>query len=669
MFARTARSASVLIAVSFGIGPACDDTSPVRRADTIQSGVSQRRVILFLWDGLAPGNVNMTDTPNLWALKSAGAYFTAHHSTYPTFTMVNSGSFATGALPGFAGVYDNIIWQPGPMGVDATGQRGDYRQTIELNDYAILRTLNDWYGGHLLLADTLFGAAQQAGLVTAAIGKTGAAYLQDYREGGFVLDEKMAWPLSLVTELQAVPYPLPRLTPFAYPPGTVTLAPNNGDPTAALATSFMTDGVTSDPTASSTSPFRNSNQYMLKIYLNYILPTKLPAVSFIWFKDPDGTQHNYGVGTAAALDALHSEDAFLGQLLAKLDALGIRSTTDVLILSDHGHSNYSGPLSLFPLRSIVAGNVGAVDPNGYSVSGEVRPADLLSRAGFRAFDGKGCKYSPVLSGIKADGTLVYPTQIDADGSLCGLPAGRRYTTGNFTVPASLPPDAVVVAPNGGSDVFHVPSADPSLVESVVRFLQSREEYGAIFVNDRYGNIPGTMHMSVVRIQDLDGRTPDIVASYNFDADAVIQGAVGTEFGTVRNFRGGHGSFSSVDVHNVMVAAGPDFRAGFVDTLATSNADVAPTVAHILGLPLPGAEGRPLIEALVSGPAVSDFISLSTVFRPTPAVGLVMKLPTNPDGLDIDPSATTFTFELLTTFILTSNGGIYTYFDSARPIRQ
>src|SRR5262249_26927535 len=176
---------------------------------------------------------------------------------------------------------------------------------------------------------------------------------------------------------------------------------------------------------------------------------------------------------------------------------------------------------------------------------------------FDLCDGRGCNCSPVLSGIKADGPRFSPTQIDPDGTFCALPAGRLYTTAKFTVPSALPPDAVIVAPNGGSDVFHIPSADPNLVLRVVRFLQSREEYGAMFVNDRYGDFPGTMRLSVIRVQDTADRAPDIMASYNFDANALIQGAVGTEFCTARNFRGGHGSFSPIDVHNAMFASGPD----------------------------------------------------------------------------------------------------------------
>ena len=33
------------------------------------------------------------------------------------------------------------------------------------------------------------------------------------------------------------------------------------------------------------------------------------------------------------------------------------------------------------------------------------------------------------------------------------------------------------------------------------------------------------------------------------------------------------SFSPIDVHNTLVAEGPDFKAGFTDTLPTGNVDV------------------------------------------------------------------------------------------------
>ena len=56
----------------------------------------QRKIIIFVWDGLRPDSVNPADTPNLHALREAGVEFTDNHSTYPTFTMMNAASFATG---------------------------------------------------------------------------------------------------------------------------------------------------------------------------------------------------------------------------------------------------------------------------------------------------------------------------------------------------------------------------------------------------------------------------------------------------------------------------------------------------------------------------------------------------------------------------------------------
>ena len=37
----------------------------------------------------------------------------------------------------------------------------------------------------------------------------------------------------------------------------------------------------------------------------------------------------------------------------------------------------------------------------------------------------------------------------------------------------------------------------------------------------------------------------------------------------------------------MMAHGPDFKSGMYDTLPTANVDIAPTVARILGLNMPG----------------------------------------------------------------------------------
>ena len=52
---------------------------------------------------------------------------------------------------------------------------------------------------------------------------------------------------------------------------------------------------------------------------------------------------------------------------------------------------------------------------------------------------------------------------------------------------------------------------------------------------------------------------------------------------------------------MLVAAGPDLKAGFINELPTGNADLAPTILHILGVaPACPMDGRILEEALVTG---------------------------------------------------------------------
>ena len=65
----------------------------------------------------------------------------------------------------------------------------------------------------------------------------------------------------------------------------------------------------------------------------------------------------------------------------------------------------------------------------------------------------------------------------------------------------------------------------------------------------------------------------------------------------------HGSFGRGDTLNFMAAIGPDFKAGYVDALPVSNADVGATAARLMGLtPKPKGDliGRVMTEAMPNG---------------------------------------------------------------------
>jgi arylsulfatase A-like enzyme len=648
------------------------------------------KVIIFVWDGLRPDSVSAQTTPNLARMRDQqGVNFTDNHAVYPTFTMMNASAFATGSYPATHGFYGNTEYQPGPAGVSATGTANNFAQPIFTEDYGVLQALDAYYvaqnQGALFLVNTLFQVAHTAGLKTAAVGKTGAAFIQDYREdgtNGVILDENIAYPLSFATALQAAGFALPVNSPhYPFSSGTLTLATGNGDPTATTNSAIvrLADGSTSDPRALAGSPHNAKNEYMMGVYLDYILPHLNPDLSLVWFRNPDSTEHTFGPGSAAYLDALRDQDLLLGKLQDRLAALSLTATTNIIVVSDHGHSTVAGDPAFFPLRGLTgaadgSGAVGAVDTHGYAVSGDVRTADLLTRAGLaHVYDGTGCTYDPVISGIKPDGSQLYPTQTDTTGTICGGTAGAKYTTGSFRVPATVPTDAVIIAANGGSDYFYVPSHDVALVKQVVTALQQRKPYGAVFVRSTYGAIPGTLPLTAIKLEGSTRSsppTPDIMVSFDWSDTAVTAGGAtlpGTEYESAQNNRGMHGSFSPIDVHNTLVAAGPGFKTGFQDTYPTGNVDVAPTAARLLGLSLPQADGRPLEEALL-GTNVTYAVAASTTVVPPVTLTAVC----NPDDLACaTPAAETsygFTLYKKTLTVIDSTTS-YVYFDKAKATRQ
>src|SRR4051812_3010019 len=88
------------------------------------------KVILMVWDGLRPDSVTAADTPNLVQLGTRGVVFRDNHSTYPTFTMMNAASFATGSRSAQTGFYGNTFWEPNATGKDAAGITVNFRNPV-----------------------------------------------------------------------------------------------------------------------------------------------------------------------------------------------------------------------------------------------------------------------------------------------------------------------------------------------------------------------------------------------------------------------------------------------------------------------------------------------------------------------------------------------------------
>ena len=620
-----------------------------------------------VWDGLRADDLTPEIAPNYFALAGSGVVFADHHAIYPTFTMMNSASIATGTYPGVHGFYGNVVYAPSAKGRNAKGADIDFSAPAFIEDFGVVEAVRDSYQGRLTLVSTMLQAAQAKGLTTVAIGKFGAAFIQDYKRGGIILDEDAAMPLGFAKELQQTGYPLPRNSGNAYEAGALTLANDNGDPTAPIPIQRLKDGQTGNPLDCSGALSRRDFAYLTGVFVNYILPNKKPDLTIFWSKEPDATNHAYGPGTCNSIDATRMNDEILGRVVEELRQLGWEKSTDIIITQDHNHSTVSGDVAYYPLREIVDRGIGSHDPHGYSVSGFVRTAELLTRDGLKAYDGAGCRDIPILSGIMADGTHLYPGKDDQHGDVCGR--AQKYTSPSYVVPKPIPAGAVVVAANAGSDYLFVPDRNIETVKAAVVSLQSRLQFGAIFVSDKYGEIAGTLPMSLIKTENSgSGRAPDIIVSFSYDENVAVAGRSGVSYASSINRRGDHGSFSPTDTHISLIASGPDFQSGLYDTLPTSNVDIVPTVARILQLSMPAVQGRVLEEALQGGPPVGEYAVLNKTHRSSTRTGLTVKLPTDLDGRSVDPKLSSCSVELKTK-ILTRGTASYTYFDQAKAVRE
>src|SRR5262249_50020797 len=116
---------------------------------------------------------------------------------------------------------------------------------------------------------------------------------------------------------------------------------------------------------------------------------------------------------------------------------------------------------------------------------------------------------------------------------------------------------------------------------------------------------GTFPLSEVHLAAKDG-APDVAISMRWTSEDNENGTPGMLIVAdgVKG-RGSHGSLSRFDLHNTLIAAGPDLKKGFVSELPSGNIDVAPTVLSLLGVaPKAPMDGRVLSEALVGQEPVS-----------------------------------------------------------------
>jgi arylsulfatase A-like enzyme len=154
---------------------------------------------------------------------------------------------------------------------------------------------------------------------------------------------------------------------------------------------------------------------------------------------------------------------------------------------------------------------------------------------------------------------------------------------------------VMAVGNGGTILFYVIEHDHDVAARLVEWLQHSDFAGVIFAREK---LDGTFPLETVRANTPEA--PDVMVAMRWNKNPNrfgVAGQIMTDSGRGAG-EGSHATLSEFDVHNTLIAAGPDFRERVASTLPSSNVDIAPTVLRILGIEPPQKfDGRVLIEGM------------------------------------------------------------------------
>lgn len=553
-----------LLLVAAALLAACTTTST-------QAAHAPHNVIIFVADGLRYGSVNETDAPELFAARHEGVDFANSHSIYPTLTTVNASAIATGHSPGDTGNFGNYIFPGGDPLAHAQGS-----VIVPIEDDNILAELDARFGGNYLHEQTLMSAALARGYNVVSMGKAGPTGVQlrgMVNNSVVFIDEDVgnaeAGGPQLSPELAAA---------FAAAHLDVT-APNRALPNRAQQDWF--------------------SQVATQVVLPMLQRSGKPFLLLYWSPDPDSTQHGQhdspntltpGINGPTSRAAVANASGNLGALRAALRASNLTDTTDVVMIADHGFSTTSKQSSSSYAASLAYPNV----PTG-QLPGGFLAIDLSHALGLNLFSASG---APIVLSTQ-------PVTLHGSHGILGVTAANPQ---------------VVVAANGGSDLIYLPGDNKqALARRIVAFLSTQDYTGAIFTAESLGPIAGALPMREINFTG-SARTPQpaIVLSFktsNTGCEAPEMCGVDVADATLPQGSGYHGSFGRADTRNFMAAVGPDFRRGFIDQLPVSNADIAPTIAHVVGIPMRPIgvlHGRVIAEALPDGvaPAVTSEVRTS-----------------------------------------------------------
>ncbi len=261
-----------------------------------------KRAVIAVFDGLRPDHVDPGLTPNLHRFATAGTWFRAARSVFPSMTRVATTSFATGSRPQVHGIVNNAFFDPAIEGGWLDTSRAAHLDAAEARH------------GRFVEAEGLGCALAAAGRRLAVVhgGSAGSARLVSHRAA-----EHGHWTFSIHGRDHTQ---TPQAVDAAV--GRFGALPRSG-------------GIK-----------RAEADYATQVLTDLVLPDVAPDVALVWLSEPDTIYHYGGIGSADARTALAHVDACFGRILDAVAADPLADETLVVAMSDHGQITMTGVFDL-----------------------------------------------------------------------------------------------------------------------------------------------------------------------------------------------------------------------------------------------------------------------------------------------------------------------------------
>lgn len=231
-------------------------------------------------------------------------------------------------------------------------------------------------------------------------------------------------------------------------------------------------------------------------------------------------------------------------------------------------------------------------PGSEKVLGALKSDDDNLQRVLDALEAKGVRGKTDVFVVSDHGFSTISETVDVAALLtqAGFNAGREFH-------APPKPGDILVASLGGSVACYVTGHDAGVTRRLVDFFQGSAFAGVIFTRETLDDA-----FTLAQAHIDTAAAPDVMVALRWTEEKNAFGAAGMVFSDLgrKAGQGTHASLSAFDMHNTLIAAGPDFRPGMIDELPSGNADLAPTILSILGIAPPQPlDGRVLSEAMTA----------------------------------------------------------------------